>query len=88
MLFNYSEIIVTDCLKDLMDKNPEQYQDLIMDKETYSKVVILTLNNVKPYYITKQTSKVYGEFDSKVAQKRADIFSTLTKSINEIRSTN
>lgn len=82
MVWNYMESVVDEYLKEELEKYPEKYLDIICDSKKLARIKIITLNQVKPFYVTTKTGEVYGFSTYKIPQQKADIMVEIAKAID------
>lgn len=77
MVKNYIEVLVDEILKDSMKKDKSFV--VCNCEECLDNIKAIALNNIKPFYVTCKVGEVYGTYNNKVVQNRANIAVELSK---------
>lgn len=77
MVKNYMEILVDEILKDSIKKNKSFVK--CGCEECIDNIKAIALNNIKPFYVTCKVGEVYGTYNNKIVQNRADIAVEISK---------
>lgn len=78
MVKNYVEVFVDELLADMLSK-----KDILpcACESCLDSIRAITLNHMKPFYITHRAGEVFGEYRNKETQYRADILTELARAI-------
>lgn len=83
MIKNYMEDLVLQVLTDLL-KNNSEYKNICKCDICRDDMMARTLNRLKPFYITTETGKFYGEYLAYESQNIANIITEVVKSIEVV----
>ncbi|MEF9853444.1 MAG: late competence development ComFB family protein [Hydrogenoanaerobacterium sp.] len=79
MVKNYMEIFVDDIINDMLRKDPSVFSCTC--ENCIECIKAISLNHIPPFYITCKVGEVFGDYQNKVPQQRADILSEIAKAI-------
>lgn len=80
MLKNYMEIVVDDILSDILRK-----KDLKCEcKMCINDIKAITLNNLKPMYVSTDKGILYSKLNESSLQSKADVINELTIAIEKV----
>ncbi len=83
MVYNYMETLVDTCLNEILKKG--DYKELCRCEQCTDDIKALALNNLKPFYITGERGRVFGEYTtSKDIQLKLDVYTELTKAVGKV----
>ncbi len=86
MVKNYMEEVVDKVLDEVLKR--EEYRDLCTCDTCIDDVKAKTLNNLTPFYITRKTGEVYGEFFTRGTQENTNIIMEVVKSLEFVSKNN
>lgn len=77
MVSNYMEHVVEEILTDMMKNQPSMFA--CKCEECCDSIRAIVLNNIKPFYVTRKVGEVYGAFQNKEFQGRADVAAEIAR---------
>lgn len=84
MIRNYTEINAEHTLKDLLER-PE-FADTCTCEHCIDDIMAISLNNLKPKYITTRTGEVFSEYEMKDYQYLNDIKTEVVRALEKVRA--
>lgn len=85
MIKNYMEIMVKEVLTDILNNN-DNYKDVCKCQMCFEDMMAKSLNNIKPFYITTDRGKKFGESYVKQANINAKVILEVMNSIECVSS--
>ena len=83
MVYNYMESMVEAGLAEILRKG--DYSDLCRCDQCMDDIKAMALNHLKPFYITGERGRVFGEYTtSKDIQLKLDVYTEVTKAITKV----
>lgn len=86
MVFNYMETIVEDAIDEIC-KSDDNYCEICKSKECISDVKAISLNNLKPFYVTSKKGEVYGEYFKKNIKNKSLVLVEVIKAFEIVKLT-
>ncbi|MEG0692616.1 MAG: late competence development ComFB family protein [Oscillospiraceae bacterium] len=78
MVKNYTEVIVDYLINDLILNEEKNFFACTCDA-CMDNIRAITLNALKPFYITCKVGEVFGDFQSKEIQNRVDVLTEVVR---------
>lgn len=86
MVQNYMETLVREALQRELAENAHNYPDLCLCPACLVQIQVHALNHLDPFYITCVAGEVYGEFRSREVRRMSEVMVSVTRAIEEVRS--
>lgn len=78
MVKNYTEVILDEMIAGYMTAEHKAFFACTCES-CMDSIKAITLNALKPYYVTCRTGEVFGTFQGKETQNKVDILAELTR---------
>lgn len=84
MVKNYMEELVDYWFDRILEENQDKYASLCRCPLCVAQMKVEALNRLKPFYVTRKSGEVFGEYKQKEVQYKMDIMVAITHAIETV----